>query len=328
MRSSGPHGNTSPVRHSVSPRGIAPGALGVLLGALLGCASSPPVRPLDNPKPPATPSSADMSLDQATSSAVGGDLSAADASDDGGDREGAGWLGVELAAPPEGDSGVLIRGVVPGSPAERAGLALGDLLLMIDGKAVARPGDVIELVSTHRPGERVAVVLRRGGVERLVAATLEPLPNDEKLMQRRYVDSRAPGLSGLTTIQGNVAPSLVPLRGRVVLVEFWATWCVPCHIMAPVLSDWSDRYAARGLDVLGVTGDSATLAADAARRHGMSYPLFSDESGATQRAYRAYALPTLFVIDRRGVVRDVMVGFSSERLRAIEGLLERLLAER
>jgi peroxiredoxin len=316
------------VRHSVSPRGFAPGALVALLGALLGCASSPPVRPLDNPKPPATPAAEDLSLDQATSSAVGGDLSAPAAGDDAVDRERAGWLGVELAAPPEGESGVLVRGVVPGSPAERAGLALGDSLLMIDGKAVARPGDVIELVTAHRPGERVAVVLRRGGVERLVAATLEPLPNDEKLMQRRYVDNRAPGLSGLTTIQGNLAPSLVSLRGRVVLVEFWATWCVPCHIIAPVLSDWSDRYAARGLDVLGVTGDSATLAADAARRHGMSYPLFSDESGATQRAYRAYALPTLFVIDRRGVVRDVMVGFSSERLRAIESLLERLLAER
>jgi peroxiredoxin len=98
--------------------------------------------------------------------------------------------------------------------------------------------------------------------------------------------------------------------------------------MAPVLSDWADRYGARGLNVLGVTGDPVDVALDAAQRHGMSYALFFDETGSTQRAYRAYALPTLFVIDRRGVVRDVMVGFSTVRLRAIEGLVERLLAEK
>jgi hypothetical protein len=46
------------------------------------------------------------------------------------------------------------------------------------------------------------------------------------------------------------------------------------------------------------------------------------------RGYRAFALPTLFVIDRRGVVRDVVVGYSSERLRQVDRLLTRLLAER
>jgi peroxiredoxin len=269
-----------------------------------------------------------MSLEEATSSAVAGSPADQQAAVEEEESDAAGWLGVELAAPPEGEVGVLVRGVVPDSPAERAGVAAGDSIVMLDGQAVARPGDVIALVTAHTAGERVGLVLRRGGVDKLVAITLEPLPNDEGLMRKRYVDSRAPVLSGLTTIQGSVSPSLVSLRGRVVLVEFWATWCVPCHIMAPVLSDWSERYSARGLDVLGVTGDSAVAAADAARRHGMSYPLFTDESGATQRAYRAYALPTLFVIDRRGVVRDVMVGFSSERLRAVEGLVERLLAER
>jgi thiol-disulfide isomerase/thioredoxin len=298
---------------------------------LFGCASSPPVRPLDGAKAAsAAPTAEDLSLDRAASAAVsaGSAEPGSRTEPEAGASDRPGWLGVELAAPPADELGVLVRGVVPGSPAERAGLAAGDLLLMIDGRAVERPGDVIALVSAHAPGERAAIVLRRGGAERLVAATLEPQPNDEALMQKRYVDSRAPGLSGLTTIQGSLPPSLVPLRGRVVVVEFWATWCVPCHVMAPVLSEWNDRYAARGLHVLGVTGDSPQLAADAAQRHGMSYSLFTDESGATQRAYRAYALPTLFVIDRRGVVRDVMVGFSSERLRAIEGLLERLLAER
>ena len=301
------------------------------LALALGCASPPPVRPLDPAKPLPSAAPGDLSLDQATASALSGDLPASDPADalvESDDSADAGWLGVELAAPPEGEVGVLVRGVVPDSPAERAGLGPGDSLLMIDGKSVDRPDDVIAAVTAHAPGERVPIVLRRGGVERLVAATLEPLPNDEALMRKRYVDARAPGLSGLTTIQGSLPPSLVSLRGRVVVLEFWATWCVPCHIMAPVLSDWSDRYAARGLDVVGVTGDTALAAADAARRHGMTYALFSDESGATQRAYRAYALPTLFVIDRRGVVRDVMVGFSTQRLRAVEGLVERLLAER
>jgi peroxiredoxin len=204
----------------------------------------------------------------------------------------------------------------------------GDVILTLDGERVDRPGDVVGIVSARRAGDRIGIVLRRGGSERLFSATLEPLPNDEALMQKRYIDNDAPLLSALTPVQGSVAPSLLKLRGRVVLVEFWAGWCVPCRIMAPVLSDWSDRYTARGFDVLGVTGDPVATAADAARRHGMSYAVFSDESGATQRAYRAYALPTLFVIDRRGVVRDVMVGFSTARLRSIEGLVERLLAER
>jgi peroxiredoxin len=80
--------------------------------------------------------------------------------------------------------------------------------------------------------------------------------------------------------------------------------------------------------VLGVTGDTVQVAANGARDGNMSYSLFSDESGQTIRDYRAFALPTLFVIDRRGIVRDVMVGLSSERLRQIDGLLSRLLAER
>lgn len=242
--------------------------------------------------------------------------------------DGRGWLGVELAAAPAGVPGVLVRGVIPDSPAERAGLVSGDSILTVGGEAVARPVDVIERVTARAPGERLGLVLRRAGAERIVAVTLEALPNDEALMRKRYVDHPAPGLRGLTTVQGSLEPNLGALRGRVVLVEFWASWCVPCHVVAPVISEWSDRYAARGLDVLGVTGDALVTAADAARRYDMRYALFSDESGATQRAYRAYALPTLFVIDRRGVVRDVMVGFSSNRLRDVESLIERLLAER
>ncbi|MFO7178820.1 MAG: redoxin domain-containing protein [Pseudomonadota bacterium] len=293
-----------------------------LLLVLGGCARpSPPVRPLDG------------SVDPARPLPEGGEVSGPVAPDGSASGDGAqptaepGWLGVELALRPSGEPGVLVRGVVPDSPAQRAGLAPGDVILSLDGERADRPADLVSLVVNRAAGDRVGIVFLRDGNTRLASATLEALPSDEAMMQKRFVDAEAPGLTALTTVQGSIPPTLTALRGKVVIVEFWAEWCLPCRILAPVLSEWSDRYGARGMTVLGVTSDPVITAADAARRNGMSYAVFSDETGATQRAYRAYSLPTLFVIDRRGVVRDVMVGFSAARLRAIETLVERLLAE-
>jgi peroxiredoxin len=140
------------------------------------------------------------------------------------------------------------------------------------------------------------------------------------------VGERAPDFGALTSVQGSITPSLNALKGRVVVIEFWATWCHVCHLLAPTLNGWSDRYSAQGLTVIGVTSDPVELATRTAGEVGMSYPLASDPSGTMHGAYRAYALPMLFVIDQRGTVRDVMVGYSSPRLREIELLVRRLIA--
>jgi thiol-disulfide isomerase/thioredoxin len=243
-------------------------------------------------------------------------------------EDGPAWLGVELATVPPDQAGVLIRDVTRDSPAERAGLNAGDVILSLDGEAVNRPNEVVRAVSLRRPGTRLAVGFRRGTADRLAAAILGARPDVDAMMQKNYVGSQAPAFGTLTVVQGSVPEKVASLRGKVVVVEFWASWCVPCRMTAPKLNRWHERWGAQGLEVVGVTTDPAVFATQAAVEFGIQYSVASDESGQTSRAYRAMSIPTLFVIDRTGVVREVVVGYSPDRLAQAERLVEELVTAR
>ena len=135
-----------------------------------------------------------------------------------------GWLGIELAAMPPGESGVSVRAVVPGSPAAKAGLAAGDVILSVAGQNVVEPQEVVRIVSEQGAGRRVSIGFSRGSTQRLVAARLEPIPSDDAILRASYVGAPAPAFDSLKTVQGSLEPKLSALRGKVVVVEFWAPW--------------------------------------------------------------------------------------------------------
>jgi peroxiredoxin len=238
-----------------------------------------------------------------------------------------GWLGVELAAAEPHEPGVRVRRVLRGSPAARAGLVPGDLILRVDGQGVREPAHVVRLVGERAAGHRLSLAVRRGDAERLLAVHLDARPDDDGMMRMSYVGAPAPALEALETVQGNLSPSLQDLRGKVVVIEFWASWCAVCRFLVPTINDWHARFSSQGALVLGVTTDSVGLASRTAYELRMSYPIASDQSGKTTEAYGAMALPTLFVLDKRGVVRDVMVGYTQGRVAQLEALIERLLDE-
>jgi len=101
-------------------------------------------------------------------------------------------------------------------------------------------------------------------------------------------------------LNGN-ADSLAGYRGKVVLVNLWATWCPPCREEIPALETLYRKYQSRGFVVLGIDqGESATVAGAFARKLGVTFPLLIDDAQQYGRAYAAQGLPTSILVDRNG----------------------------
>ena len=108
--------------------------------------------------------------------------------------------------------------------------------------------------------------------------------------------------------------SLANYRGKVVLVNLWATWCAPCRSETPALESLYQKDRGRGLVVLGVDqGESLGVASDFVRELKLTYPILVDTEQHYGRAYAAIGLPTSLVVDRNG---HIVQGVDGERTLA------------
>ncbi len=124
---------------------------------------------------------------------------------------------------------------------------------------------------------------------------------------------------------GSVATtvSISGLKGKAVIIDFWATWCGPCNLEAPILDQVAKKYADRGLVVVGVSqDDSPELPKEWSKARRYSYPLAFD-ADRVSNLFNVDSLPTMIVLDRQGVVRAVRVGMTSSS--EIQDLVEKVL---
>ena len=140
-----------------------------------------------------------------------------------------------------------------------------------------------------------------------------------------YLNKVTPREFSLQTLTGETL-SLSGLQGKVVFLNFWATWCGPCVIEMPSMEAIYKRYREKGLEILAVNfGESQAEVQAFMNNHGLSFPALLDEDGRTGGSYGIQAIPTSFLIDRDGNVVSRLVGSIDWDTPEIHAVIESLL---
>ena len=143
----------------------------------------------------------------------------------------------------------------------------------------------------------------------LLAAAFAPAQNEPK----GFVGKKAPAFS-FTSLEGTKL-SNAKLKGKVVILDFWASWCGNCLKASPTMQKLSDTYASKGLVVVGVNAKETKVRPAASlkykRDHATKYALVSD-GDAAHANYKVPGLPVIVVIDRQGFVKAIFNDFVTE----------------
>ena len=111
----------------------------------------------------------------------------------------------------------------------------------------------------------------------------------------------------------NEQMSLADLKGHPVILDFWASWCGPCAIEAPVLDRLARRYESKGLAVLGVNvSDTPAVIKKYTSQKGLSYPMLVETGSRVSDSYGVEKLPSLVILDKEGNVMSYLVGVVDE----------------
>lgn len=230
------------------------------------------------------------------------------------------WIGILLAP---GADGVKISSVLDGTPGQRAGLHADDEVLTIDGTAVKAPRELIDTVGRKGIGTKIAVEVVRAGKHLTFTLALEARPDALALVRKQLIDKPAPAFA-LADAIGATPASLDKLTGKVVVIEFWATWCGFCRDSRPSLARWQKAYGDRGVRVLGISADAIDDIKKVATDEKLPFTLARDPDDTLAKSYFVPGLPTFVVIDQAGVVRYVGVG-AGDGIAGVEPAVKALL---
>jgi peroxiredoxin len=139
------------------------------------------------------------------------------------------------------------------------------------------------------------------------------------------VGSLAPDFSA-ASVNGKGKPSVKAASGKVLIVDFWATWCEPCKKSFPKLEDIYVKFKASGMDMIAVSEDDENQGlTDFGTTFGAKFPLVWDDGKAIAGKWQPKSMPSTFIVDKKGIVRYVHLGYHDGEETEIEKEVKSLL---
>ena len=166
--------------------------------------------------------------------------------------------------------------------------------------------------------------------------------SEKKLMQKveSYPIADAAPELGIEEWLGQEAVTLESLRGKVILLDFWATWCGPCIATFPRLREWHKKYGEKGFTIIGVTqfygeADGKKMSSlqelnylgEFKKKHKLPYGFAVTKRGEDASKYDINAYPTTVLLDRNGIIRYIGIGAGLEESENLEDMIKKVLKE-
>lgn len=120
---------------------------------------------------------------------------------------------------------------------------------------------------------------------------------------------------------------LSDLKGKVALLDFWATWCPPCRDELPIIEKLHKEFKDKNLVVLGISNEDKETIENFLKNNELTFPILLDEKGKAGKSYKVVAIPRLLLIDKTGKIRKDILGYNPQNEEILKELIERLLKE-
>lgn len=226
------------------------------------------------------------------------------------------WAGFTMST---AAGGVRVGRIMPTSPAAKAGLRTGDIIQTVNGSGVTSPRQVLVITGRSRPGRVLKLRVKRGGRYLLKRLRLVKAPGAATLLRLYWLNQRAPGFTA-PLINRAGSKSLASLRGKPVILYFWASWCDSCKLNFPKLKRLYAAYKGKGLVIYSFSQDKkASKTRKTLGLLNLPFLVGHNYKNRVGKKFNSNKIPTLIAIDRKGIVRDLLRGssFSYGRLKRI-----------
>lgn len=225
-----------------------------------------------------------------------------------------GWLGVGLrnqeTAPDQDQSRTrpVVKNVFRNSPAERAGILAGDVVTAIgDTEITGGMKQMISLVQGHSEGTDVVIRVERNGKNEVFRVVLASAPARGDLIKNEWIGRPLPALT-LRDVETDEIVSIPNYLGKVVVIDYWATWCGPCKVAMPLIEELYDRYKDDGLVVIGVSDEERQVVDKFEKNRPVDYVMAYDADSSIASNLFINSYPTFLVIDQKGHLTNVLQG--------------------